>query len=77
MQGKYRSEVGGNELDLKFDFTKVNLASIEPFTFGEVQRLSGTMTGELHMTGTMKKPSMSGDLNFTNAAFNPTFLNTY
>jgi translocation and assembly module TamB len=77
MQGKYRSEVGGSELDLKFDFTKVNLASIEPFTFGSVQRLSGTMTGGLHMTGTIKKPSISGELNFTNAAFNPTFLDTY
>jgi hypothetical protein len=77
MQGKYRSEVGGSELDLKFDFTKMNLASIEPFTFGSVQRLSGTMTGGLHMTGTMKKPSITGSLNFTNTAFNPAFLNTY
>jgi autotransporter translocation and assembly factor TamB len=42
-----------------------------------VQRLSGIMTGGLHMTGTMKKPSMNGELNFTNAAFNPTFLDTY
>jgi len=77
MQGKYRSEVGGSELDLKFDFTKMNLASIEPFTFGRVQRLSGTMTGGLHITGTIKKPSVSGELNFTNAAFNPAFLDTY
>ncbi len=77
MQGTYRSEVGGSKLDLKCDFTKVNLASIEPFTFGSVQRLSGTMTGGLHMTGTMKKPSMSGELNFTDAAFTPTFLDTY
>jgi len=77
MEGKYRSEVGGSALDLKFDFTKMNLASIEPFTFGSVQRLSGTMTGGLHMTGTMKKPSVNGELNFTDAAFNPTFLDTY
>jgi hypothetical protein len=77
MQGKYRSEVGGSALNLKFDFTKVNLASIEPFTFGSVQRFSGTMTGGLNMTGTMKKPSITGELNFTNAAFNPTFLDTY
>ena len=77
MQGKYRSVVGGSELDLKFDFTKVNLASIEPFTFGSVQRLSGTMTGGLYMTGTIKKPSIRGELNFSNAAFTPIFLNTY
>jgi hypothetical protein len=77
MQGKYRSKEGGNELDLTCDFTKVNLASVEPFTFGNVQRLSGTMTGRLHMAGTTKKPSIAGELNFTNTAFNPTFLDTY
>ena len=77
MQGKYRSEEGGNELDLACDFTKVNLASIEPFTFGNVRRLSGTMTGGLHVTGTRKRPSITGELNFTNTAFNPTFLDTY
>ena len=58
LKGKYRSEAGGSELDINCDFTKVNLASIEPFTFGEVRRLSGTMTGGLHMTGTLKKPSL-------------------
>jgi len=77
MRGKYRSEAGASDLDLTCDFTKVNLASIEPFTFGKVQRLSGTMTGGLHMTGTTKKPSISGDLNFNNTAFNPAFLDTY
>ncbi|MEX2117345.1 MAG: translocation/assembly module TamB domain-containing protein [Bacteroidota bacterium] len=75
--GKYRIEGDGNELDLSAEFTKVNLASIEPFAFGSVTRLSGTMSGGLHMTGTMKKPSITGDLNFTNTAFNPTFLDTY
>ena len=77
MEGKYRSEAGGSELDINCDFTKVNLASIEPFTFGEVKRLSGTMTGGIHMTGTLKKPSITGNLNFINTAFTPTFLDTY
>jgi hypothetical protein len=77
MQGKYRSEEGTSGLDLMCDFTKVNLASIEPFTFGNVQRLSGTMTGGLHVTGTTKKPSMSGELNFINTAFVLPFLDTY
>jgi hypothetical protein len=35
------------------------------------------MTGGLHMTGTMKKPSITGELNFTNTAFTTAFLNTY
>jgi translocation and assembly module TamB len=77
LKGKYRSIEGGSDLDLTCDFTNVNLASIEPFTFGNVRRLSGTMTGGLHMTGTMKKPSIVGNLNFTHAAFTSTFLDTY
>lgn len=77
MQGKYRSKEGGSELDLNLDFKKMNLASIEPFTFGSVQRLSGRMSGQLHMAGTMKKPSITGNLKFTNTAFNPTMLDSY
>jgi hypothetical protein len=75
--GKYRVREGGDDLDITCNFTKVNLAGIEPFTFGKVRRLSGTMTGGLHLTGTIKKPSVSGELNFTDAAFNPLFLDTY
>ena len=77
MKGTYRSVEGGNALDLSFDFKTVNLASVEPFTFGNVERLSGTMAGGLHVTGTLKKPSVSGDLNFTNTSFNPKYLDTY
>lgn len=77
LKGKYRGLVEGNILDLTCDFTKVNLASIEPFTFGNVQRLSGTMTGGLHMKGSIKTPSVSGNMNFTNTAFTPTFLDSY
>jgi hypothetical protein len=77
LQGKYRSEEGTSGLDLICDFTKVNLASIEPFTFGNVQRLSGTMTGRLQINGTTKKPSISGELNFANTAFVLPFLDTY
>ena len=77
MEGKYESEAGGDKLDLMCDFTKVNLASVEPFTFGNVRRLSGTMTGGLHVTGTTTKPSVSGTLKFADVAFTPVFLDTY
>ena len=77
VKGQYRSQTGGSELDLTCDFTNVNLATIEPFTFGNVKRLSGAMTGRLHLTGTRKNPSITGELNFSSAAFNPTFLDSY
>jgi hypothetical protein len=77
MQGHYRSKVGGSELDLDLDFNTMNLATVEPFTFGSVERLSGSMTGELHMSGTFTKPSITGNLQFTNTALNPTMLGSY
>lgn len=74
LQGHYRSKEGGSELDLHLDFNTLNLASMEPFTFGSVERLSGSMTGEIHMTGTIAKPSINGNLRFINTALNPTML---
>ena len=76
-RGEYRSKEGGSELNLKCDLKKVNLASIEPLAFGAVQRLSGTMSGELNVTGTVKKPSIAGNLTFKKTAFNPAILGSY
>ncbi len=76
-KGQYRSTIGGSELTLKCDFTRVNLASIEPLTFGAIRRLSGTASGELNMTGTFTHPSITGSLEFHNTAFTPVMLGSY
>jgi hypothetical protein len=77
MQGQYRTIDSVSALDLAFDFAALNLASIEPFTFGSVTRLSGTMTGALRVTGTTSKPSLSGSLKFAETGFNPSALDSY
>ncbi|MEO8168499.1 MAG: hypothetical protein ABI623_09640, partial [bacterium] len=77
MLGKYISKEGGSELNLNLNFKKMNLGIVEPFTFGSVRRLSGDMSGQLHMTGTFKQPSITGNLRFTNTAFNPAMLDSY
>jgi hypothetical protein len=74
MRGQYRSKQGGSELDISLDFKTLNLASIEPLTFGAVRRLSGTMSGALQLHGTIMKPSVAGRLKFTNAVFDPAIL---
>jgi translocation and assembly module TamB len=76
-QGEYRSRDGGSELDLKCDLKKVNLASIEPLTFGAVRRLSGTAGGRMNITGTIKKPVMTGNVTLHNAAFDPAMLGSF
>lgn len=77
VRGHYRSKEGGSELNLNCDLKKVNLASFEPLAFGAVQRLSGKMSGELKVTGTMTKPSITGNLTLNNTGFNPTMLGSY
>ena len=77
MAGKYRSVAGGSHIDVAFDVTELNLASVEPFTFGAVTRLSGKMNGSVHVAGTIKKPVIKGELRFAQAGFKPTFLDSY
>jgi hypothetical protein len=76
-RGEYRSKEGGSELNLKCDLKKVNLASIEPLTFGAVRRLSGTANGELDVTGTITKPFITGNLAINNTAFEAAILGSY
>ena len=76
-QGEYLSKERGSELDLKCDLKKVNLAGIEPLTFGAIRRLSGTASGELNVSGTITKPIITGNLAFNNAAFDPAILGSY
>ncbi|MHB1049695.1 MAG: translocation/assembly module TamB domain-containing protein [Bacteroidota bacterium] len=77
MAGKYRSTATGSVIDLTCDVTALNLASVEPFTFGAVTRLSGIMSGSVRMTGTIARPSITGELRFAKTGFNPTFLDSY
>jgi translocation and assembly module TamB len=74
MHGTYKIGNGAGTLDLAIDVGALNLASLEPFTFGTVSRLTGTMTGALRVTGTPSTPSLGGTLNFDSTGFTPTLL---
>ncbi len=77
LNGQLRSTAGGTDLDLKLDMTKVNLAAFEPFMAGHVTRLSGTLSGGFSITGSTQHPSVIGEVNFSNTAFNPSALESY
>ncbi len=77
MQGQYKAVSKAAGLDLSFDFGPLNLASIAPFTFGTVTRLSGAMTGALRITGTTAKPVLAGNVKFAETGFTPTALDSY
>ncbi|HLP17402.1 MAG TPA: translocation/assembly module TamB domain-containing protein [Bacteroidota bacterium] len=77
VRGQYKTVDTVNIFDLGIQFSPMNLASIEPFTFGSLTRLSGSMTGNLRLTGTASKPAVSGTLAFSDAAFDAAALGSY
>lgn len=79
----------GNDLNLsgnyftapesRFDFNflihQLNLTSIEGLTLGYLKDMSGSLDGQLNITGTTDHPKIDGGLHFNQAAFNVAMLN--
>lgn len=66
-----------SSFDLNLDIVKLNLKSIEGFTFGNLKRSSGAINGKLKITGTTDAPAVRGDIHFDNVATNITMINSY
>ncbi len=65
-----------NELNLDMNIENLNLASIEGFTFGELKDMSGSITGDLSITGSSVSPDVNGSITFRDALFTVTQLNS-
>jgi hypothetical protein len=66
-----------NSFDLALNINTLNLASVEGFTMGSLKQASGTLAGNLKITGTPAAPSVRGQLTFNKAAFNVAMLNAF
>lgn len=75
--GSYNAAVKTNNLDFKLDINNLNLASIEPFTFGQLTRMSGAMSGDISIKGSPAKPELNGNLDFKEATLRPRFIDSY
>ncbi len=53
------------------------MKSIEAFSLGNIRNASGTVTGQLKITGTTTAPSIRGNVNFNKVGFNVSMLNSY
>ena len=71
----YTSPQSGFDLDL--NMVKLNMKSIEGFSFGSIKEASGDITGNLKITGTPTAPAVRGDINFNKVGFNVSMLNSY
>lgn len=77
VDGSYFAAVKKNNLDFKMDVRNINLATIEPFTFGQVTRMTGGINGKLNIKGSTATPDITGDLYFKETAFRPKIIDSY
>ena len=70
LKGNYHT--GEGQMDLKLIVNSLNLASIKPFTGGQLLDAGGIVKSDLSITGTLAKPVVNGNFNFVNAFIVPT-----
>ncbi len=75
LTGTYRTNATAANLDLNLDINALKMQALENFSLGEISNASGTMSGQLQVTGTTTSPEYEGKLNFNQAKFEVTKLN--
>lgn len=76
VNGIYEIQPNASLLNLDANINSLNLASLEGFTEGMVKDMAGSATGKLRITGTLEHPDIIGNLNFDQAQFNISMLNS-
>lgn len=76
MDGVYHTSPQSS-FDLDLNIVRLNMKSIEGFSFGSIRNARGNITGRLKITGTTDAPSVRGDINFNQVGFNVSMLNSY
>ncbi len=66
-----------SRFDLNLNIVRLNMKSIQGFSFGNIRNSTGTITGQLKIKGTTDAPSIRGDINFNKVGFNVAKLNSY
>jgi hypothetical protein len=66
-----------NMIDVKIDMNPISMASIQPFTKGNLTRSSGTITGPIKIVGTASAPEWYGELTFNNVKTTAAKFGTY
>jgi hypothetical protein len=66
-----------SRFDLDLNIVTLNMKSVEGFSFGAIRRATGTISGDMKITGTTAAPAVRGDINFNKVGFNVSMLNSY
>ncbi|MBE9584368.1 translocation/assembly module TamB domain-containing protein [Mucilaginibacter sp. JRF] len=66
-----------SRMDMTLNIVKLDMKSIQGFSFGAIRNSTGDITGSLKITGTPTAPAVRGDINFNKVGFNVSMLNSY
>ncbi len=61
-------------LDMQLLMDSLNMATIIPFSAGQIKDAGGKLQANMHLTGNLEKPKLNGELLFENAFITPTML---
>ncbi|KAF2515200.1 translocation/assembly module TamB domain-containing protein [Flavobacterium foetidum] len=75
LTGDYQLDAGTFDFDV--DINKLNIKSIQGFSMDNIEDGSGYLSGNFKITGNTSAPKINGELNFNDAAFRVTQLNSY
>lgn len=73
LDGNYKTST--SNFDLNLDIQKLNVKSIQGFSFGNITESKGFLNGDLKITGTTENPKIIGDLKFNEVGFKVKQLN--
>ncbi|WP_290835198.1 translocation/assembly module TamB [Flavobacterium sp.] len=73
LDGNYKTST--SSFDLNLDIQKLNVKSIQGFSFGNITESTGFLNGDLKITGTTDNPKIIGDLKFNEVGFKVKQLN--
>lgn len=76
-RGTYHTASRGKQLDVLFDMRALQLASIEPFTAGQLTRMGGSLSGRLKITGRVASPVIEGTVFMHEVAMRPAIIDSY
>ena len=77
MNGFYIAEANEPNLNFLLDVNKLNLKALEPYMFGQVTQMTGSVDGKINISGNTNTPTFQGGLNFTACAFRPKIIDSY
>jgi len=75
LDGFYYTKGSNFKFSLAID--RLNLASVEAYSFGQIRQAKGYLNGKFDISGTATSPLVIGNIGFRNVGFNLNYINSF